>query len=138
VDPRWGEPLAIRGEIALLTDGRFHYDAGMFGGTQGSMGPSAVVRLGSIQLLIQSRSTYDWGDEQYRSVGLQPNECKWVVVKNMMNFRQGYAANMKAYFLLDSPGPTPPDRRALPGFRAKRPWFPMDEQLDPGPLRAVR
>lgn len=138
VDPRWGQPLALRGEITLLSDGLFRYNAGMFGGTQGSMGPSAVVRIGSIQLLIQSRSTYDWADEQYQSVALNPSDYKWVVVKNMMNFRQGYAGNMKGYFLLDCPGPTPPDRRALPGIRAKRPWFPMDEHLDPGPFLAVR
>lgn len=138
VDRRWGTPLAVRGEVTRLFDGRFRYQAGIFGGTEGSMGPSAVVRIGAFDLLVQSRSTYDWGDEQFQAAGLDPATYKWVVVKNMMNFRHGYGRSMKAYFLLDCPGPTPPDRRTLHGDRAIHAWFPFDEELDPEPITATQ
>jgi microcystin degradation protein MlrC len=74
-----------------------------------------------------SRPTYDWADEQYRSMGLDATTAKWVEAKNMMNFRKGYGAVMRGAFVLDTPGPTPPDMRALPFRHARRPWFPLDD-----------
>jgi microcystin degradation protein MlrC len=50
-------------------------------------------------------------------------------VKNMMNFRFGYAGVMKGFFVLDLPGPTPPDMRLLPFTRITRPVFPLDRDL---------
>jgi microcystin degradation protein MlrC len=97
------------------------------------MGPSAVLAIGSIRLLIMSQPTYDWADEQYRAAGLDPATVKFVGVKNMMNFRFGYRDVMRGFFVLDLPGPTPPDMRLLPFARIRRPVFPLDRQLaDPG------
>jgi microcystin degradation protein MlrC len=127
VDPRWGKPLRVSGDVVRTSDGRFSYTGGIFGGTVGSMGPSAVLQIGSIQLLVQSLPTYDWKDEQYRSVGMHPETAKFVGAKNMMNFRNAYGAIMKGQFVLDLPGPTAPDMRSLPFTRARRPWFPMDD-----------
>ena len=49
----------------------------------------------------------------------------------MMNFRMAYGGIMRGAFVLDAPGPTPPDMRALPFTRARRPWFPLDDVRDP-------
>ena len=43
-----------------------------------------------------------------------------------MNFRFGYGDVMKGFFVLDLPGPTPPDMRLLPFTRIARPVFPLD------------
>ncbi len=131
VDPRWGEPLRLRGRVGRLSDGAFRYSGGIFGGTEANMGPSAVFETGPLRLLVMSRSTYDWADEQYRSVGLDPAAAKWVEVKNMMNFRRAYGSVMKAAFVLDVPGPTPPDMRTLPFQRARRPWYALDPAAPP-------
>src|SRR5207247_9195287 len=81
---------------------------------------------------------YDWGDDQFQAVGLDPGRAKFVGVKNMMNFRFGYADVMNAYFVLDLPGPTPADMRQLPFERIKRPIFPLDRELDdPGRVIAT-
>jgi microcystin degradation protein MlrC len=130
IDPRWGKPTPLRGTVSLLSDGRFRYTGGIFGGTVQSMGPSAVLEIGNVRLLIQTNSTYDWADEPYRSVGFDPAAAKWVEAKNMMNFRRAYGSVSKAAFVLDAPGPTPPDMRSLPFSRAARPWYPLDEALD--------
>ena len=128
-DPRWGEPLRVRGRVERLPDGRFRYEGGILGGVEVSMGPSAVVAIGAVRLLVMSKPTYDWGDDQYRSVGLDPTAAKFVGVKNMMNFRFGYGDVMKGFFVLDLPGPTPPDMRSLPFERIARPVFPLDRDL---------
>jgi microcystin degradation protein MlrC len=129
LDPRWGVPLQIRCRILRKVDGRFCYTGGILGGSWVSMGPSVVLTVGSIQILVMSYPTYDWADEQYRAASLHPKEAKFVGVKNMMNFRYGYRDSMKGYFVLDLPGPTPSDMRQLPFRRVGRPLFPLDEEL---------
>jgi microcystin degradation protein MlrC len=129
LDPRWGEPLLFRGRVERLSDGSFTYAGGILGGVTVTMGPSAVLAAGSIRLLVMSIPTYDWGDDQYRALGLDPSTAKFVGVKNMMNFRFGYGEQMKGYFVLDLPGPTPPDMGLLPFERLSRPIFPLDREL---------
>ena len=51
---------------------------------------SAVLRSGAVELLVMSNPAYDWVDEQFRSVGMEPDTAKFIVVKNSMNFRVGY------------------------------------------------
>ncbi len=129
-DPRWGRPLRLSGTVRRLLDGRFRYAGGILGGVEVSMGPSAVIEAGAISLLIMGKPTYDWADDQYRAAGLEPSKAKFVGVKNMMNFRFGYRDVMKGFFVLDLPGPTPPDMRLLPFARIKRPVFPLDPDLE--------
>ena len=131
VDSRWGRPAVLEGRVAKLSDGRFLYTGGIFGGTEASMGPSAVLEIGPLRLLIMTNSTYDWKDEQYRSVGLDAATAKWVEAKNMMNFRRAYGPILRGAFVLDAPGSTPPDMRSLPFERTGRPWFPLDEIAEP-------
>jgi microcystin degradation protein MlrC len=129
LDPAWGTPLTVTGRVLRTSDGRFRYTGGILGGSWASMGPSVVFAVGSIQVLIMTYPTYDWADEQYRSVGMSPEQVKFVGVKNMMNFRFGYRDIMKGFFILNLPGPTPADMRLLPFKRAIRPLFPLDEDL---------
>ncbi|MCL6501072.1 MAG: M81 family metallopeptidase [Pirellulales bacterium] len=129
VDPQWGEPVEVTGVVRRLGDGRFRYAGGIFAGTWGEMGPTAVLEVGSIRILIASGGTYDYADEQYRSVGLDPRQARFVVVKNPMNYRFAYDGVARAAFVLDTPGPTPPTTRRLPYRRLTRPCFPLDEDM---------
>jgi microcystin degradation protein MlrC len=135
LDPIWGQPIHVTGKVKRISDGRFQYTGGILGGTWATMGRSAVLEVGSIQILIATYPTYDWADEQYRSIGLEPEKAKFVGLKNMMNFRFGYRNIMKGYSVLDLPGPTPPDMRMLPFKRVKRPVFPLDANFDEPEIR---
>jgi microcystin degradation protein MlrC len=130
VDPQWGQPVAVRGTIARLSDGHFRYgNGGIFANEEGNMGPSAVLKVGAIDILIMSRPTYDWMDEQFRCVGLTPADAKFVVVKNPMNYQMAYAGLSKAAFVLDTPGPTPATMRHYPYRKLSRPYFPADQDI---------
>lgn len=126
VDPKWGRPITVTAKLLRKSEGRFRYRGGILGGTTASMGRSAVLQIGSIRLLVMTHPTYDYGCEQYESVGLDPRRFKFVGVKNMMNYRVGYGDFMKRGCVLDCPGPTPMDLRALPFRRVHRPIFPLD------------
>ena len=129
LDPTWGQPVPVSGVVRRLSDGSFLYDGGLFGGTWASMGLSAVLQIGSIELLVMSHPTYDWGDEQFRSLGMDVRRAKFIGVKNPMNYRHAYRDLMKAAFIIDTPGPTPAHVRNLNYERMQRPFFPLDEEI---------
>ena len=129
LDPTWGQPVSVSGVVRRLGDGSFLYDGGLFGGTWASMGLSAVLQVGSIELLVMSQPTYDWGDEQFRSLGMDVRRAKFIGVKNPMNYRHAYRDLMKAAFIIDTPGPTPAHVRNLSFERMQRPFFPLDEEI---------
>jgi microcystin degradation protein MlrC len=129
-DPQWGTPLEIEGEIVRLLDGRFTYAGGMWDGVEGNMGPSAVLRLGAIQVLVSSHPTYDWADEQFRAAGLDPLAAKFIVAKNPMNYRNVYGKTARGIFILETPGPTPATVRQVDFKKLRRPYFPRDMDID--------
>jgi microcystin degradation protein MlrC len=129
LDPRWGRPITVTGSVTTLSDGKFRYVGGIWDGVEGEMGPSAVLTIGAIQVLVATYSTYDWMDEQFRSIGLDPSTAKFIVVKNPMNYRLAYGEIAKAAFILDTPGATPVTCRHLPYKYLKRPYFPLDTEI---------
>ncbi|MCC6590249.1 MAG: M81 family metallopeptidase [Bryobacterales bacterium] len=129
LDPRWGEPLEVTAQIEQLTDGKFVYSGGIWEGITGDMGASAKLRIGNIEVLVMSKPTYDWADEQYRSAGMNSEGAKFIVVKNPMNYRIGYDGKFRAAFPLDTPGPTVASLRHVKFQRLARPYFPADQDI---------
>lgn len=128
LDPRWGDPITVRGTVETLTDGRFMYEGGIWEGVIGEMGPTAVLRSGGLRIVIATHPTYEWTGEQYGSVGVDAGAPKFVVVKNPMNYRMVYP-DAPAVIVIDSPGPTPASVRSLPFERMQRPFFPLDDEI---------
>ena len=129
LDPRWGKPGTVTGTVTRLSDGRFRYIGGIWDNVEGNMGPSAVLTIGAIQVLIATHGTYDWADEQFRSMEMYPPDAKFIVVKNPMNYRLAYGEIAKAAFILDTSGATPATCRHLPYKHLKRPYFPIDTEI---------
>ena len=124
-----GAPLPVVARVRGLSDGRFQYAGGLLGGVWASMGPTAVLAIGDIQVLVHSNATYEFADEQYRSVGLDVRAAKFVTVKNPMNYQLAYRRIMKAAFALDTPGPTTANLRSLTFRHLRRPYFPADDDI---------
>ena len=87
------------------------------------------AEIGSIQVLVASHGTYDWLDEQYRSMGLDPAAAYFIVAKNPMNYRRAYGDIARAFLVLDTPGPTPATLRHVQFKKLERPYFPLDEEI---------
>lgn len=129
LDPQWGTPFKTEALIEKLSDGTFEYSGGIWGGQTGRMGPSARVRIGNVQALIASQGTYDWADEQYRSLDMDTSNAKFIVVKNPMNYRVGYRGRHGGVYVLDTPGPTPASMRHVRFRELQAPFFPQQEEI---------
>jgi microcystin degradation protein MlrC len=129
LDPRWGSTRRFTGVVERLSDGEFVYTGGQWEGRHEQMGPTAIFRIGPARVMITSRATYDWADEQIRAVGLDPMKTKFIVAKNPMNYRLAYGSIAKSMIILDTPGPTPPTLKHVTFKKLHRPYFPADVDI---------
>ncbi len=130
--PEYGAPVAVRARVRRLVDGRFTYSGGLMGGASASMGRSAWLSIGAIDVVVASNPTYEYGEEQFRAAGFDPRTRRFVVVKNPMNFQQAFA-EASAAFVLDAPGPTTSALAsiAIPRARRDRPFWPFRRDFTP-------
>ena len=126
LDPRWGSSRLFTGKVERLSDGHFVFTGGQWDGHDEHMGPTAVFSVGSVRVVIMSRATYDWTDEQIRTVGLDPAQARFIVAKNPMNYRLAYGDIAQGVFVLDTPGPTPATLKHVHFSKLRRPYFPAD------------
>ncbi len=133
LDRRHFSPLPVTGRVESLHDGRWVYEGGPTKGARANMGPSAVVRTGSIRILVTSHPFYEFGDEHYRACCIAFEAMRIVVFKNLMNFRTLLGPQVQ-WVGVDGPGATPPRLESLDWQHRTRPFWPCDD-FDSTPFR---
>ena len=130
-DPRFGGgPLALTGTLMLLSDGHYIGDGPMIGGLKGSFGPSAVLRVGGIDILVISNVTQILDLAQFRAFGIEPTTRRVVALKSMQHFRAAFEPVAGKVIVCDSGALCTPDLTKLPFTRARRPIFPLDRATE--------
>ena len=135
IDPAFGVPVRFSGTVANVIDGTFDYRGGLLGGIRATMGPSIVLRIGQASVLVASNSIYEHHDEHFAAAGIDVRAQKFVVVKNHMNFRNGYAWAPKT-LIVDTAGPASANLRSLPWAVRNRQCYPFEDS--PQPLHLER
>jgi microcystin degradation protein MlrC len=121
-----GDPVSITARVLSVSDGAYVMrDAGA-NGLRIEMGPTAVLGIGGIRLLLRSRPSMEWDTGMYLSQGLDPATAALVFVKSPSHFRVAFGPYAARILLADTPGPTRADVRKLPYVRVTRPLSPLD------------
>ena len=76
-------------------------------------------------ILVNSKPTYEWAGEQYLSMNLDLNSCKYILVKNPMNYMNLKLLGTTQYHKIDEPGPTPIKVEEL-SFKNNKNFFPKN------------
>jgi microcystin degradation protein MlrC len=121
-----GQPIPVTGVVRTLGDGRYRITGPGMTGVAVSMGRTAVVAWGGIQILLLERPTIEWDPGLYRSIGLEPSEMDLVFVKSPSHFRVAYAPLAAELIMAETPGCTCCDMRKLRFRHATRPLYPVD------------
>lgn len=121
-----GTPVSIRGRVLSLSDGTYKMTDGGPNGLELSMGPTAVIAVGSIRLLARSQPSMEWDKAMYASQGLPLDQAALVFVKSPSHFRQSFGPFAARILSANTPGPTAPDMRRIPFTRVTRPLYPLD------------
>ncbi len=139
---RVGEPLRVTGRVRALTDGVFTVTVPMGRGTQADMGPTGVLEItaagdeaarGRVQVVVCSRNVEPWDPGCFRSVGIEPTEQRFLILKSRIHYRAGFSDISAVDIPCDGVGVTSSDNSLFDFESVRRPIFPLDEHCPPTP-----
>lgn len=121
-----GGPLRLTGEIRHLSDGTYTGDGPILGGITHSFGPTAVLRVQGIDILVVSLPGQMLDLQQVRAFGIEPAEQRFLVVKSMQHFRAAFEPVAGRVIVCDTGALATPQAHLRPYTRVRRPVWPLD------------
>lgn len=129
-DPRiGGGPLDLTVTLKLKSDGAYVGDGPMAGGLRQSWGPTAVVQVGDIEIMVVSVRSQMLDLQQFRAFGIDPAAKTVVALKSMQHFRAAFEPIAGEVIVCDSGALCTPDLSQLPYVNVPRPIFPLDRDM---------
>lgn len=125
VDSRW-QPIEVSGRVRMLSDGQFRSES--FGQLWNS-GPTAVLEVGSIIVIVTSRPVHLFDRSLFYAHGQDPKNFHIVVVKSPHCQSHMFADWCQRLIPVDAPGATSANLRTLPYQRCPRPLYPLDAEV---------
>ena len=130
-DPRFGgAPLALTCTLVSLSQGDYVGSGAMIGGLHRSWGPTAVVRVDGIEILVVSIRAQILDLQQVKAFGIDPEKKRIVALKSMQHFRAAFEPIAGEVIVCDSGALGTLDYAVLPFSKVPRPIFPLDRDLD--------
>ncbi len=127
VDPRFGAPLHVTAVVKRVSDGRLTFDGPMNAGVSVSMGPSAVLAVGGVEIVVASARFQAYDQQYFKHAGIDPAAKAVVAVKSAHHFRAAFAPIARAIVVVDGgDGLTSANFKELPYERVRRPVYPLD------------
>lgn len=122
-----GGPIRVTGNVIAVTDGSFRMQGPMMKGALIQMGPTAVLSVGGIDIVITSRRYQVYDLKFFQHAGLDPRKKSVVAVKSAHHFRAAFAPIAHSILVVDDGGGlTSRNYRDLPYEKVRRPVFPLD------------
>lgn len=121
-----GEPLRLTGKVRAVTDGRFVVTVAMGRGTTLSMGKTAVLETGNVQIVVVSNNIEPYDLGVFRSVGIEPAEKRYLILKSRIHHRAGFEAIAAHEIPCNGVGVTSSDNSLFTFRKVRRPIYPLD------------
>lgn len=125
-----GAPLAVTARVLRLSDGRFTCTGPMTGGNAADLGPSALLGIGGVEVLVVSRKMQAHDQAIFRHIGVEPAMRRILALKSSVHFRADFGPIASHVLVAAAPGPVVADPAVLP-FTRLRPGL----RLRPGDRR---
>lgn len=130
VDASHGAPLRVTGRVRALSDGRFMHKGPMMRGLQGQLGPTAVIEVEGVKIILISRRWQTLDPEMIRFVGIEPTTEHVLVVKSSIHYRAAFEPIAHTIIEVDAPGLSSSNLDRFTFTRVRRPIYPLDPHLD--------
>ncbi len=129
-DPRFGGgPLTVTGKILRLSDGVCVGDGPMKRGQEMNFGPTGVMQVDGIDILVVSEPVQMYDQQQFRAFGIDPGAKTIVGLKSMQHFRAAFEPIAGKVIVCDSGALCTPDVTKLPYRNVPRPLYPLDTDM---------
>jgi len=127
VDPRFGEPVAVTGRVLAITDGTFRLQGPMMAGMPVDMGPTVVVQVGGIDVVITSGRFQCYDRMYFEHARVDISKKSVIAVKSAHHFRAAFGPIASQILVVDSSGGlTSRNFKELPYENVRRPVYPLD------------
>ena len=126
IDPTFGPPLSINGEVRNITDGKYVALGPRWRGVTQQLGLTAVFRSGGIDIVVASKRVQCTELETFTHAGINPDKKTVVAVKSMHHFRAAYGPIASHILIVDTGALATKDYSRLPYKNLRRPIFPLD------------
>jgi len=122
-------PITLTGEVKLIANGKFKARVQMARGLTINMGKSAVLSIGSVDIAIVSRHVEPYDPECFRSLGLEPLNRRFIMLKSRIHYRVGFRELAKTVIECAGRGVCTSDYDQVSFEHVRRPVFPLDEAV---------
>ena len=102
--PQITPPLRASAKVVLLGDGQFTCAGPMWKGVAFSMGPSTLLEIGGIEVIVSSVPTAVMDLNVFRSMGIEPADKTTLAVKSRNHFKAAYGPIARETMLADAGG----------------------------------
>ncbi len=99
----------------------------MNAGVRVTMGPTAVLAIGGIEVVVTSGRFQAYDQQYLKHAGIDPAEKSVVAVKSAQHFRAAFAPIARKIVVVDGAGGlTSANFKELPFEKLRRPIYPLD------------
>ena len=119
-------PLVARFTVERVGDGRFIGTGPFYHGGRFELGPMALLRTGTVRIVVASRKQQAADGAMFRHVGAEPADARVLVLKSSVHFRADFGDLASRIVIVQAPGPNLADPARLP-FRK----LPPGKRLTP-------
>ncbi len=123
LDRIYGKPLDVAGVVERLETVGAGYPF------QSALGRQGVLNVGGIKVIVTDRRTPFHRLDQFRRLGIEPSECKLIVVK-LGYLQPELAEAAAASFIAMTPGAICQDLPSMPFKAIQRPIYPLDPNME--------
>jgi microcystin degradation protein MlrC len=114
-----GAPFHCSARVEKLTDGHFTLTGPMGAGNPGNLGPTALIEIDGVKVIVVSRKMQALDQAIIRHVGVEPSSCPILVLKSSVHFRADFEPIASHVIVAVAPGPVVADPATL-NFRHVR------------------
>ncbi|HXO02336.1 MAG TPA: MlrC C-terminal domain-containing protein, partial [Stellaceae bacterium] len=118
--------LEITGIVKTIASGRFRNKGPMGRGVMTDMGPSVVIDTGKVEIALISRHVEPSDLNCFFSLGIDPLQKRYVMLKSRVHWRAGLGAMVKAVVDCAGIGVCTSDYSELTFRKVRRPIYPLD------------
>ncbi len=106
-------PYQCSARVERLTDGHFMLTGPMRAGNPGNLGPSALIDIDGVKVIVVTRKMQALDQAIIRHVGIDPASCPILVLKSSVHFRADFGPIAGRVIVAVAPGPVVADPATL-------------------------
>jgi len=124
-EPDFQKSITLRAYVKCLHDGNYQPSGGSLSLIQRT-GKTAVLQIGSIDLVVYTRTDVGSDPQSYRAFGVEPSCYQLVMVKSATQYKVYYKHFSTLFYPTDTPGSSSANLAAMPFEHVPRPFWPLD------------